>query len=138
LNQFYATRLKTEARLSYYNFYAASSTRKEPLMAAVKLIVIYPVPKDIDAFEKVYQEEHIPMAIEKLAGKTRLVATKAIASPQGTPAFHRIAEIHFPSMDALQACRNSPGGKETAAHAVKISTGGPPIIFIAEEQSLSF
>ena len=107
-------------------------------MAAVKLIVMYPTPKDIDAFEKVYQEEHIPMAVQKLAGKTRLVATKAIASPQGTPAFHRIAEIHFPSMDALQACMNSPGGKETAAHAVKISSGGPPIIFIAEEQSLSF
>ncbi len=107
-------------------------------MAGVKVVVLYPTPKDIDVFEKVYQEEHVPMAVQKLEGKTRLVATKAIPSPQGKPAFHRIAEIHFPSMDALQACLNSPGGKETVAHAIKISSGGPPIMFIAEEQSFSF
>ncbi len=107
-------------------------------MAAVKVVVLYPTPKDIDAFEKVYQEDHVPMAVQKLEGKTRLVATKAIPSPQATPAFHRMAEIHFPSMDALQACLNSPGGKETVAHAIKISSGGPPIMFIAEENSFSF
>ena len=73
-------------------------------MAGVKLMVMYPRPKDIDAFEKVYQTEHVPMAVEKLAGKTKLVATKVIGSPQGTPPFYRIAEVHFPSMEALQAC----------------------------------
>jgi len=107
-------------------------------MAAVKLIVIYPTPKDIDAFEKVYQEEHIPMAVQKLAGKTRLVATKAIASPQGTPAFHRIAEIHFSSMDALQSCLNSPAGKKRPLMQSGFLPVGRPIMFIAEEQSLSF
>jgi len=45
-------------------------------MAGVKLIVMYPHPKDIDAFEKLYQSEHVPMAVEKLKGKTKLVATK--------------------------------------------------------------
>jgi uncharacterized protein (TIGR02118 family) len=108
------------------------------LMAGVKIIVLYPTPKDIAVFEKLYEEEHIPMAVQKLEGKTRLVASKAIPSPQRPPAFHRMAEIHFPSMDALQACLNSPGGKETAAHANKISSGGPPVVFIAEEQSFSF
>jgi uncharacterized protein (TIGR02118 family) len=107
-------------------------------VAGVKLIVMYPRPKDIDAFEKVYEEEHVPMAVQKLEGKTKLVASKVIASPQGTPAFYRIAEIHFPSMDALQACANSKGGQETVAHAVQISSGGPPVMLIAEEQSFSF
>jgi len=27
-------------------------------MAEVKLVVIYPRPKNVDVFEKVYQEEH--------------------------------------------------------------------------------
>ena len=54
-------------------------------MAGVKLIVMYPRPKDIEAFEKVYQKEHVPMAVEKLKGKTKFVATKVIGSPQGTP-----------------------------------------------------
>jgi uncharacterized protein (TIGR02118 family) len=107
-------------------------------MAGVKLIVMYPRPKDVDAFEQVYQKEHVPMAVEKLAGKTKLVATKVIASPEGTPKFYRIAEVHFPSMDALQACAASEGGKQTLAHAAKISSGGPPVVLIAEEESYSF
>lgn len=107
-------------------------------MADVKFIVIYPRPTDIQAFEKVYQTEHVPMAVEKLPGKTRIVATKVLQSPQGDPLFYRMAEIHFPSMAALQTCAASEGGKETLAHAVQISTGGPPIFLIAEEQVLTF
>jgi uncharacterized protein (TIGR02118 family) len=107
-------------------------------MASVKLVVMYPRPKDIDAFETLYQTEHVPMAVNKLAGKTRLVATKVNASPQGTPPFYRIAEVHFPSMAALQACAASEGGKETLKHAASISSGGPPVIMIAEEESFSF
>jgi uncharacterized protein (TIGR02118 family) len=107
-------------------------------MAGVKLIVMYPRPKDIDAFEKLYQKEHVPMAVEKLKGKTKLVATKVTASPQGTPPFYRIAEVHFPTMEALQACAASEGGKQTIGHAVQISSGGPPVIMIAEEESFNF
>jgi hypothetical protein len=54
-------------------------------MAGVKLVVIYPRPTDIESFEKLYQKEHVPMAVEKLAGKARLIATKVGGSPQGTP-----------------------------------------------------
>ena len=39
-------------------------------MPNVKLVVIYPRPKDIEAFEAVYQSQHVPMAVDKLAGKT--------------------------------------------------------------------
>jgi uncharacterized protein (TIGR02118 family) len=107
-------------------------------MAGVKLVVMYPRPKDVDAFEKVYQAEHVPMAVQKLGGKTKLVATKVVGSPQGTAPFYRIAEVHFPSMEALQACAASEGGQETIGHAMKISSGGPPVIMIAEEQSFDF
>jgi uncharacterized protein (TIGR02118 family) len=107
-------------------------------MSAVKLVVMYPRPKDIEAFERLYQSEHVPMAVEKLKGKTRLVATKVTASPQGTPPFYRIAEVHFPSMEALQACAASADGQATLAHATKISSGGPPVVMIAEDQSFTF
>ncbi len=107
-------------------------------MAAVKLMVMYPSPKDVQAFERLHQEEHVPMAVKKLAGKTKLVATKVQGAPQGKAAFYRIAEVHFPSLEALQACAASAGGKETLAHAAKISTGGPPIVLIAEEQTFTF
>ena len=78
------------------------------------------------------------MAVEKLACKTRIVASKIVGSPQGTPQFHRIAEIHFPSMKALEACAASEGGKRTIANAVAISSGGEPIVLVAEEEIFLF
>ena len=107
-------------------------------MAGAKLIVIYPRPTDIESFERVYQNQHVPMAVEKLAGKTKIVASKVAGSPQGTPPFHRIAEIHFPTIEALQACAASDGGKQTIANAVAISSGGAPIFLVAEEETFVF
>jgi uncharacterized protein (TIGR02118 family) len=107
-------------------------------MADVKLMVIYPRPKDVDVFEKVYQDEHAPLAVAKLDGKTKIVATKILGSPQGTAPFYRIAEVYFPSMQALEACAASEGGKEALTHAVKISTGGTPIFLVAEEETFTF
>jgi uncharacterized protein (TIGR02118 family) len=107
-------------------------------MKSFKLIVAYPQPQDASAFERIYQQEHVPMAIAKLHGKTKMVATKILQSPEGEPQFCRVVEVHFPSMEVLQQCAESAGGKETLAHAVKISSGGPPVIMIAEEDTFAF
>jgi uncharacterized protein (TIGR02118 family) len=107
-------------------------------MTSAKLIVAYPQPKDTNAFETVYQNDHVPLAIAKLAGKTKIVGTKVMPLPQGNPPFYRIAEVYFPSMEALERCAASAGGKETLAHAAKISSGGPPVIMIAEEDTFTF
>src|SRR2546429_9096332 len=99
-------------------------------MAAVKLIVMYPMPKDVQSFERLYQDEHVPMAVKKLGGKTKLVATKGQGSPQGKPAVYRIAEGPFSSLEALQACAASAGGEGAFAHAGKILSGGAPVMLI--------
>lgn len=104
----------------------------------VKLVVIYPRPQDEEAFEKVYKSEHLPMAEQKLKGMTRLVASKVLNSPQGRVTAYRIAEVHFSSMDDLNKCMESEGGKEVVAHATKISTGGAPILLVCEEESFVF
>ena len=74
-------------------------------MTSTKLIVAYPQPRDVDAFEAVYQKEHVPMAIANLAGKPKVVATRVLQSPQGNPQFYRIAEVHFPSIEASSDVR---------------------------------
>jgi uncharacterized protein (TIGR02118 family) len=106
-------------------------------MANVKLVVMYPRPKDVDAFEKIYETEHVPLAVAKLGGKSKIVATKILSSPQGTPPFYRIAEVYFPSMQVLEECAASEGGKEVLANAVKISSGGAPIFLVAEEETFT-
>ena len=79
------------------------------------------------------------MIFEKLVGKTRFAANKVAETSNGTrPPFYRIAEVYFPSLQALQACAQSAGGQETVAHAVKISSGGAPVFLVAEEQTFTF
>ena len=108
-------------------------------MAGAKLVVIYPRPADVDAFERAYAEEHVPLAAEKIRGMTKFVATRVVGSPGGaTPPFHRIAELHFPSVEALREAAASAGAQEAVAHAVAISTGGEPILLIAEEETTTF
>src|SRR5229473_1097180 len=65
----------------------------------VKIVVIYPRPQDEEAFEKVYLQEHVPLAEAKLKGRTRIVLTKVVSSPQGKESAYRMAEVHFSSMD---------------------------------------
>ncbi len=108
-------------------------------MAETKLIVMYPFPADVDAFEKAYVEDHVPMAKEKIKGITKFVATKVVGTPDGqTPPFYRIAELHFPSIEALKESAASAGAQEAVAHAISISSGGRPIFLIAEEETMTF
>lgn len=104
----------------------------------VKIVVIYPRPQDEELFERLYKDEHIPMVEEKLKGITRLVLTKVNSSPQGKVAAYRLAELHFSSMDDLNKCVESQAGQEVVAHASKISTGGPPIMLVCEEESFVY
>ena len=81
------------------------------LMAAAKLMVMYPPPKDVPTFERLYLDEHVPMAIKKLAGKTKIVATKVQSSPQGKPAFHRIAGFISPPSRPCKPAPPRPVGR---------------------------
>lgn len=108
-------------------------------MKAAKLIFMYPAPTDVAVFERRYEQEHIPMAVEKLAGKIRFDTNLVTSAPGRDQApYHRIAEVYFPSMKDLEDCLSSPGGQETAAHAVEISSGGDPLFLIAEVETFVF
>jgi uncharacterized protein (TIGR02118 family) len=105
------------------------------MAAGAKLVVIYPRPLDESAFESEYQNVHLPMVEKKLKGVNRLVATKILSSPQGETRSYRMAELHFSSIEALNECLNSEGAKAVMEHATSISTGGRPILMIAEEET---
>jgi uncharacterized protein (TIGR02118 family) len=109
-------------------------------MAGAKIVVLYPAPRDPAAFERAYREEHSPMVTPKtFPGMTKFVATKITGTADGKAApFARVAELHFPSLKSLQAAAGSEGAKRAVAHAVSISSGGPPLFLIAEEETTSF
>ena len=110
-------------------------------MAGAKLFVCYPHPKDTVAFEKAYGAEHIPLAgpILARAGAQKAVLTRLSNAPQGKPHFYRIAEIHFPSVERLNEALASPDVQKAVADANRISTGGPVVAMISDEdQTITF
>jgi uncharacterized protein (TIGR02118 family) len=108
-------------------------------MSETKIVVIYPRPTDLEAFEKTYVEEHLPLAMKKIRGVTKFGSVRVLGTPDGsTPPYYRIAELYFPSMQALQESVASAGTQEAVAHAFKISSGGPPIILVAEQETTTF
>ena len=109
-------------------------------MAGAKLVVLYPYPADVEVFEKAYVDEHVPMVnAEAMAGITKFIQSKVIGTADGSPpAFYRIAELHFPSLEALQNAAQSEGAQKAVAHAVEISTGGVPHFLVAQEEVTEF
>jgi uncharacterized protein (TIGR02118 family) len=103
-------------------------------MAGMRVIVLYPRPTDSAEFERKY-EEHLSWVSKRIPGLSRFMVGKILSTPSGeTPPFYRIAQLSFPSMDALQAALQSPGTQEAVADAVALSSGGAPVFLIAEEE----
>jgi len=98
-----------------------------------KLIVLYPPPQDAATFEQRYRSEHAPMVVQKIPGLKKFIAAQVLGTPDGTTPYQRVAELYFDSMESLQAAMVSAGGQEAVAHAMEISTGGPPVVLIAED-----
>ncbi len=106
-------------------------------MPEVRLTVMYPTPTDVEAFDKAYAEEHLPLVAQKMTGHTKFVTTRVLAAVgEERPLFYRIAEFYYPSEAELEEALVSEGAPETAAHAASISTGGMPVIFVSEEETL--
>ena len=109
-------------------------------MAGAQIVVLYPTPRDTAEFERRYRDEHTPMvSTANFRGMTKFVASRITGTADGSPApYARIAELHFPSLDALKTAASGEGAQRAVAHAISISTGGPPVFLIAEETVTSF
>ncbi len=101
------------------------------------LLVMYPTPKDPKAFDRAYREEHLPYAGPRLMGATGVVSKRVASAPGERPPYHAISDVSFPSLEVLQRCAASPGGKEALAHAASISTGGAPVVVVVTDDLAS-
>jgi uncharacterized protein (TIGR02118 family) len=116
---------------------ARSAATRGKIMSNAKLVVLYPQPTDPDTFEKAYATEHIPLMQEKLKGM-KVVVTKMLGTPAGPPPYFYLVEIYAPTIDAIKTFLATPDGQEVAAHATRISTGGPPAVVFAEDDTYQF
>jgi uncharacterized protein (TIGR02118 family) len=99
------------------------------------LVVLYNQPKDTAAFEKYYNETHLPLvgSHQREIGFTKTLFEKISSQANGKPApYYRKAELWFPSREALDAGLKTEGFQKAAGDIPKFASGGFTVL-IAQE-----
>lgn len=79
-----------------------------------------PNPADVEAFEDYYNTTHAPLA-SAVPELRRLVLTRTADGLEGaTPAFYRVAELHFDDRAALERSAHSAAWKRMREDAGKM------------------
>ena len=89
--------------------------------------VIYNTPKDTAAFEKYYQETHLPLvsANQQEIGFARADLTRFSSNLDGSkPAYYRQAELYFPTLEDAKKGMATPGFKKVGDDLAKFASGG--------------
>ncbi|MCD2196547.1 EthD family reductase [Actinomycetospora endophytica] len=87
------------------------------------LTVLYGQPDDPAAFDKYYEQTHVPLA-NKIPD-CRSFTYRHVATLDGSkPPYHLIAELAFDSLESLQASMGGPEGQAAAGDVPNFATGG--------------
>ena len=99
----------------------------------VRFLVVYETPADPAAFDRHYQDVHVPLA-KQLPGLRRYTLSRACTPVRGGEPFYLVAELDWDDMDTLRAAFASPEGRATAADVAKLAPEGVrSVIFEVEE-----
>lgn len=104
-------------------------------MAEVKLMVLYPLPTDVQQFESDYRD-HLSLFHQKMKLPNDVrpyTVTKIISGAENPAPYYQMFTMPFPSQEALQQAMSTPEMQEVAVDAVVISTGGAPIVLVGRD-----
>jgi len=90
----------------------------------VRMLVLYNRPEDPAAFDKHYDEIHIPLT-KQMPGLLRYTVSRNLS--KGAP-YYLVAELDWEDMAAFRAAVASPIAAESAADVEKFATGGSSIL----------
>lgn len=89
----------------------------------VKLTVLFGHPKDPEAFEEYYANQHLPLAA-KLPNVQRFESGRVHAADNREPPYYRIAEMWFESAERMGEALSSPEGEAASGDLPNFATGG--------------
>ena len=88
-----------------------------------QLLVLYNTPTDTSAFDRYYQETHIPLA-KKIPGLRSYTVNNGMVQAIAGVAPYLVATLHFDSMADIGAALNSPEGQAAAGDLPNFASGG--------------
>jgi uncharacterized protein (TIGR02118 family) len=99
------------------------------------MTVIYRTPMDIAAFDKHYFETHIPLA-KKLPGLRKYdVSQGPILTPAGPADFHRVGNLEFDDLAAIQRAFASPEGRAAAEDRLVFAPNNADLLMLLFDTS---
>jgi uncharacterized protein (TIGR02118 family) len=91
----------------------------DPAAKQVRFVVMYGTPSDVDAFERHYNDVHIPLA-KQLPGLRRYTRSHEPAPVVGEP-YYLVVMLDWDDMAALEAAFGSEIGRRTAEDAANLA-----------------
>jgi uncharacterized protein (TIGR02118 family) len=104
-------------------------------MTTLKLMVLYPVPSDVEQFEKDYAE-HLALFHKKMGvpiDQKPYTVTKMHSDPSNPAPYYQMFSMPFASKEALDEVLGSAQMADVAADAGRISTGGAPVMLVGSD-----
>jgi uncharacterized protein (TIGR02118 family) len=89
----------------------------------VRLLVLYDTPENPEAFDRHYNEIHIPL-VRQLPGLLRYTVSRNISATRGGKELYLVAELDWENLEAMQAAMTSETGKQTTADVPKFAPSG--------------
>ena len=95
------------------------------------LTVCYGHPADPAAFDAYYTSTHVPLA-EKIPSMTSYTYRHCASLDGSQPPYYLLAELSFPSHEAMGAALSSPEAQAATADVPNFATGGVTM-FVAHD-----
>jgi uncharacterized protein (TIGR02118 family) len=95
------------------------------------LTVCYGHPTDPAAFDDHYTSTHVPLA-NKIPGVTSYTYRHCASLDDAPPPYYLLAELSFPSQEALGSALSSPEAQAAVADVPNFATGGVTM-FVAHD-----
>lgn len=91
---------------------------------SARIVAVHKKPKDPAAYDKYYQEVHVPLAL-KLPGLLKYEVTAGpVVYADGESDIHLIATLHFADLAAVHKALDSEQGRAAAADLPNFSEPG--------------
>ena len=94
-----------------------------------RLLVLYGQPEDPAAFDRYYNEVHVPLA-KKMQGLKKWTIGRVQGTPDGEPSdYYYIADLYADSREQLEAIFATPEGKAAVEDVPEFASGGVTFIY---------
>jgi uncharacterized protein (TIGR02118 family) len=100
----------------------------------IRLLVLYGHPTDPAAFDRYYQEAHIPIA-RRMKGLKKWTVGKVQGTPgDEPPPYYYVADLYMESREEFEQLLSSPEGQAAVADVPNYATGGVTFLYTEVEE----